>query len=54
MFGIILTFFSAISISVIAADYSFAGFTALFSGAAVPIIAMDSELEVGKFVGASC
>lgn len=53
MFGIILTFFSAISISVIAAGYSIIGLATIFAGAYVPIIAMGSALEVGKLVAAS-
>ena len=53
MLTIIITFLSAISISVIAAGYSIAGLTALFAGAVVPIIAMGSALEVGKLVAAS-
>ena len=53
MFGIILTFVSAISISVIAAGYSIIGLATLFAGATLPIIAMGSALEVGKLVAAS-
>ena len=53
MFLIILTFLSAISISVIAAGYSIVGLSTLFAGAVVPIIAMGSALEVGKLVAAS-
>ena len=53
LFTIIITFFSAISISVIAAGYSIVGLTTLFAGAVVPIIAMGSALEVGKLVAAS-
>src|SRR5210317_1295675 len=53
MFLTILTFLSAISISVIAAGYSIIGLATLFAGAAVPIIAMGSALEVGKLVAAS-
>jgi len=53
MFGIILTFISAISISVIAAGYSIIGLATIFAGAYVPIIAMGSALEVGKLVAAS-
>ena len=53
MFLIILTFLSAISISVIAAGYSILGLATLFSGAYVPIIAMGSALEIGKLVAAS-
>jgi len=53
MFLIILTFLSAISISVIAAGYSILGLATLFAGAVLPIIAMGSALEVGKLVAAS-
>ena len=53
MFLIILTFLSAISISVIAAGYSIIGLATLFAGAVIPIIAMGSALEVGKLVAAS-
>mgnify|MGYP000356454916 CR=1 FL=1 len=50
MFLTLLTFLSAISISVIAAGYSIVGLATLFAGAVVPIIAMGSALEVGKLV----
>ena len=53
MLTIIITFISAISISVIAAGYSMMGLATLFAGAVVPIIAMGSALEVGKLVAAS-
>jgi len=53
MFLTLLTFISAISISVIAAGYSIVGLATLFAGATVPIIAMGSALEVGKLVAAS-
>ena len=53
MFLTILTFLSAISISVIAAGYSIIGLATLFAGAAVPIIAMGTALEIGKLVAAS-
>jgi len=49
----LLTFFSAILISVIAAGYSIMGLATLFSGAVVPIIAMGTALEIGKLVSAS-
>jgi hypothetical protein len=49
----ILTFISAISISIIAAAYSIIGLATLFAGAVVPIIAMGSALEIGKLVAAS-
>src|SRR6056300_268596 len=53
MFLTILTFLSAISISVIAAGYSIIGLATLFAGAVVPIIAMGTALEIGKLVAAS-
>ena len=53
MFLTLLTFLSAISISIIAAGYSIVGLATLFAGAVVPIIAMGSALEVGKLVAAS-
>ena len=53
MFAILLTFFSAISISIIAAGYSIMGLATIFAGAYIPIIAMGSALEVGKLVAAS-
>jgi len=53
MFLTILTFLSAISISIIAAGYSIIGLATLFAGAAVPIIAMGTALEIGKLVSAS-
>ena len=53
MLGILIVFFSAISISIIAAGYSIMGLATLFAGAVVPIIAMGSALEVGKLVAAS-
>ena len=54
MFLILITFISAISISVIAAGYSIIGLATLFAGATLPIIAMGSALEVGKLIAASC
>ena len=53
MFLTILTFLSALSISIIAAGYSIIGLATLFAGAAIPIIAMGSALEIGKLVAAS-
>jgi len=53
MFLTLLTFLSAISISIIAAGYSIIGLATLFAGAAVPIIAMGTALEIGKLVSAS-
>ena len=52
MFLTLLTFISAIAISLIAAGYSILGLATLFAGAAVFIIAMGSALEVGKLVAA--
>ena len=53
MFLTILTFLTAIRISVIAAGYSILGLATLFAGAFIPIVAMGSALEVGKLVAAS-
>ena len=53
MLTILITFISAISISVIAAGYSIIGLATIFAGAYIPIIAMGSALEVGKLVAAS-
>ena len=53
MFLTLITFISAISISLIAAGYSILGLATLFAGAYIPIIAMGSALEVGKLVAAS-
>ena len=53
MFLTLLTFISAISISVIAAGYSILGLATLFAGAFIPIVAMGTALEVGKLVAAS-
>ena len=53
MLTILITFISAISISIIAAGYSIMGLATLFAGAVIPIIAMGSALEVGKLVAAS-
>ena len=53
MFLTLITFISAISISLIASGYSILGLATLCAGAYVPIIAMGSALEVGKFVAAS-
>ena len=53
MFLTLITFLSAISISIIAAGYSIIGLAAIFAGATMPIIAMGSALEVGKLVAAS-
>ncbi len=48
----ILTFLSALSISVIAIYYSVAGLAAIFAAAVVPIVTMGVALEVGKLVTA--
>jgi hypothetical protein len=53
MFFAILTFLSAVTISVIAAGYSIIGLATLFAGATTAIIAMGGALEVGKLVAAS-
>ena len=53
MFLTLLTFITAISISAIAAGYSIIGLATLFAGAAVPIIAMGTALEIGKLVAAT-
>jgi len=53
MFLTLITFLSAISISIIAAGYSIIGLATLFAGAAIPIIAMGTALEIGKLVAAS-
>ena len=53
MFLTLLTFISAISISVIAAGYSIIVLATLFAGATTAIIAMGGALEVGKLVAAS-
>ena len=53
MFLTLLTFITAISISAIAAGYSIIGLATLFAGAAVPIIAMGTALEIGKLVDAT-
>lgn len=50
MFLNILTLFTAISISVVAAWYSIIGLTAIFSGAVIPIIILGSVLEFAKVV----
>ena len=50
MFTIIITFLSAISISVIAAGIAIMGLSAVFAGAVVAIIVIGGALEVGKLV----
>jgi len=53
MFLTLITFISAISISLIDVGYSIIGLATLFAGAVTPIIAMGTALEVGKLVAAS-
>ncbi len=53
MLTVLITFLTAISISVIAAGYSIIGLATLFAGAKIAIIAMGTSLEVGKLVAAS-
>lgn len=50
---ILLTFIVSIAIAAVAAWYSIAGLTAIFSGAVIPVIIMGSVLEIGKLVTAS-
>ena len=50
---IILMFVTALTLSGVAAYYSIAGLTAIFSAAVLPIIIMGSTLEVAKLVVAS-
>ena len=52
MFMTIITFLSALSISVIAIYYSVAGLAAIFAAAVVPIVVMGVALELGKLVTA--
>ena len=51
IFGV-FTLIVALIISGIAAYYSIAGLTAIFSTAVVPIIIMGAALEVGKITAA--
>ena len=44
----IITFLSALSISVIAIYYSVAGLAAIFAAAVVPIVVMGVALELGN------
>ena len=53
MLTVLITFLTAISISIIAAGYSIIGLATLFAGAKIAIIAMGTSLEVGKLVAAS-
>ena len=48
-----LVFFTALTISFIAAWYSIAGLIAIFASAAIPVAIMGSALEVAKLVSAS-
>jgi hypothetical protein len=48
-----LTFFSAITLSVIAAYYSVIGLSAIFPGSFLPIVFMGGSLELAKLVTAS-
>jgi hypothetical protein len=52
MFMTLITFLSALSISVIAIYYSVAGLAAIFAAAVVPIVVMGVALEIGKLVTA--
>ena len=49
----ILTLFTALAISAVAAYYSIIGLIAIFSAAAIPIAVMGVVLETGKLVTAS-
>ena len=49
----LLTLFTALTISAVAAYYSIAGLIAIFSAAVIPIAVMGIVLEVGKLVTAS-
>ena len=49
----LLTLFTALTISAVAAYYSIVGLIAIFSAAAIPIAVMGIVLEVGKLVTAS-
>ena len=50
---ILLTLFSALFISLVAAYFSIAGLVAVFPGAPVAVALMGSALELGKLVSAS-
>ena len=52
MLYVVVTFLTALSISLIAIYYSVAGLVAIFSAAAVPIVIMGTVLEVSKLVTA--
>ena len=49
----LLTLFTALTISAVAAYYSIVGLIAIFSAAVIPIAVMGIVLEVGKLVTAS-
>ena len=53
MFLGLLTLLTALVISSVAIYYSVSGLTAIFAGAAIPIMVMGTVLEVGKLVVAS-
>ena len=52
MFLSILTFITALSISVVAIYYSVAGLVAIFASAAIPVMIMGTTLEIAKLVTA--
>lgn len=52
MFLSVLTFLTAISISLVAIYYSVAGLVAIFAAAAIPVMIMGTSLEVAKLVAA--
>ena len=52
MLYVVVTFLTALSISLIAIYYSVAGLVAIFSAAAIPIVIMGTVLEVSKLVTA--
>ena len=53
MYFVFLVFFTALTISFIAAWYSIAGLIAIFASAAIPVAIMGSALEIAKLVSAS-
>jgi len=52
MFLSVLTFLTALSISVVAIYYSVAGLIAIFASAAIPVMIMGTTLEIAKLVTA--
>lgn len=52
MFLSILTFLTALSISIVAIYYSVAGLVAIFAAAAIPVMIMGTTLEIAKLVTA--